>query len=220
MEGGIKLDSVMLGSKIRSLRIKEGMTLEQLATSLNIKRNMLSNYELGKSVISAELLTKIADFFGISLDYLTQRQNPVLAESKSGDGMVNIPVFLHLHSNRLSDDKNLSQIIYSISIPEIMLLDGNFFGLAATDDSLDLKSCPKGSVLIVKEQTVAKSGEIIVYSYKENDVHYGIYKITGNNIIVSPSSSDESFSPVVYKVSDKDFHIIGKVIMVLGHIKN
>ncbi len=217
---GINLDSLHIGSKIRTLRMREGLTLEQLAVALNIKRNMLSNYELGKSTISAELLTKVADYFNVSLDYFTQRHSLKLAEQKTTDGMLSIPVYARLHSNDIENDKNLLEILYSISIPEIMLVDGTFFGLAVTDDSLELKSCSRGSILITKKQSVAKSGELIVYCYNNESVHYGIYTIADENVIISPASSNDIYSPVVYKASDKHLKIIGKVVMMLGHIKN
>lgn len=217
---GINLDSRHIGSKIRTLRMREGLTLERLAVALNIKRNMLSNYELGKSTISAELLTKVADYFNVSLDYFAQHQTFKLAEEKSTDGMLSIPVYASLHSCDIEDSKNLSEILYSLSIPEIMLLDGTFFGLAVTDDSLELKSCSRGSILITKKQSVARSGELIIYSYNNENARYGIYTISDENVIISPASSNDIYSPVVYKTSDKRLQIIGKVVMMLGHIKN
>lgn len=52
------------------LRKKNRMTQEQMAKKLYLKRQTLSNYEIGKRVPDIYELVKIADLFDISLDEL------------------------------------------------------------------------------------------------------------------------------------------------------
>ena len=60
-----------IGSNIRALRKKNYLTQEQLAETLNMTRQTLSNYELGKRIPDI----RIADLFHVSLDEMVGR-NP------------------------------------------------------------------------------------------------------------------------------------------------
>lgn len=64
----------MLSEKIRELRRKAGLSQEELADKLNVSRQAVSKWELGSAVPTADKLVDIADFFGVSLDFL-MREN-------------------------------------------------------------------------------------------------------------------------------------------------
>lgn len=63
----------MLGERISKLRKEKGMTQEELAKALNITRSALSLYEIGKRDPDTETLKKIAEYFGVSIDYILGR---------------------------------------------------------------------------------------------------------------------------------------------------
>lgn len=58
---------------IRSLRVDNGYTQKQMAEYLNIKQNTYSQYEIGVLNYPVEVLIKLADFYGVSVDYLLGR---------------------------------------------------------------------------------------------------------------------------------------------------
>ena len=59
--------------RIRNLREDNDMTQQQIADLLFISRRAYVNYELGERGIPTEILSKIADIFGTSVDYLIGR---------------------------------------------------------------------------------------------------------------------------------------------------
>lgn len=64
-------------NKIGYLREKRGITQEQLANMVGISRAALSHYEKGRREPDYDTLSKIADFFKVSIDYLVGRtDNP------------------------------------------------------------------------------------------------------------------------------------------------
>lgn len=65
----------MIGKRIAELRKEKGMTQEELAKALNITRSALSLYEIGKRDPDTETVKKLADFFGVSIDYLMGKSN-------------------------------------------------------------------------------------------------------------------------------------------------
>lgn len=64
---------VMKFETIRSLRIDNGYTQRQIAEYLNVKQNTYSQYEIGVLNYPVDVLMKLADFYGVSVDYLLGR---------------------------------------------------------------------------------------------------------------------------------------------------
>lgn len=62
-----------LGDIIRELRIKKGLEQKELANILKVHKGTISNWENNKRVPDNEMLLTIADFFGVSTDYLLGR---------------------------------------------------------------------------------------------------------------------------------------------------
>ncbi len=65
----------MVYERIRNLREDADLTQQQMADLLFINRRTYSSYETGVRMISSEMLSKIADIFDTSVDYLIGRTN-------------------------------------------------------------------------------------------------------------------------------------------------
>ena len=59
--------------RIRNLREDKDLTQEDLAKILNCTQACYSHYESGKRDIAVAVLVKLADFYGVSVDYLLGR---------------------------------------------------------------------------------------------------------------------------------------------------
>ena len=64
---------MMKFENIRSLRIDNGLTQKQVAQMLGISQNTYSQYEIGVLNYPVEALIKLADYYGVSTDYLLGR---------------------------------------------------------------------------------------------------------------------------------------------------
>lgn len=58
---------------IRNLRIDREYTQKEIAGVLGISQNTYSQYELGVLNYPVDALIKLADFYGVSVDYLLGR---------------------------------------------------------------------------------------------------------------------------------------------------
>ena len=65
----------MVIERIRELREDNDFNQEKLAEVLGIRQTTYSKYELGRINIPIDMLIKIADFYGVSLDYLVGLNN-------------------------------------------------------------------------------------------------------------------------------------------------
>lgn len=64
---------VFKSEAICNLRIDGGYTQKQIAEMLHIKQNTYSQYGIGVLNYPADVLMKLADFYGVSVDYLLGR---------------------------------------------------------------------------------------------------------------------------------------------------
>ena len=64
---------MMKFENIRSLRIDNGLTQKQVAQILGISQNTYSQYEVGVLNYPVDAIVKLADYYGVSTDYLLGR---------------------------------------------------------------------------------------------------------------------------------------------------
>lgn len=83
-----------VGEIIAELRMDKDMNQEDLAVILNISRSTLANWESGNRRIDIETLVVIADYFGVSCDYLLGRTkhkyNFALENKKNVDAIMSV----------------------------------------------------------------------------------------------------------------------------------
>lgn len=62
----------MFGDSIKNLRLSHNLSQVQLADSLNVSKQTVSNWENNNILPSIEMLVKISHFFSVSTDYLLE----------------------------------------------------------------------------------------------------------------------------------------------------
>lgn len=87
-----------LGKRIKSERQKRGITQQQLAEQIDISTNFMSLIENGRNM-SVDTLVKIANVFGVSVDYLLSDTIEVASD--------NISAQINYNLSTLNDDERL-----------------------------------------------------------------------------------------------------------------
>ncbi|HEV6204674.1 TPA: helix-turn-helix transcriptional regulator [Streptococcus pneumoniae] len=59
-------------NRIRELRKKAKLSQQSLADQIGVFRNTISNWETGYSQISLENAKKVAEYFGVTIEYLLE----------------------------------------------------------------------------------------------------------------------------------------------------
>lgn len=70
--------------RIKNLRETRGISQQRLASELNVTQAMVSKYELGVSEPDVNMIKRIAEYFGVSSDYLLELSDDKTAISVSG----------------------------------------------------------------------------------------------------------------------------------------
>jgi len=103
-------NNLSIGERIKRLRLKHGLTQEQLSEKLNLKKTDISKYESDNDEPGLDILKLLAEIFNVSVDYLLWLTNdPTPPEKKETKPMLGkAPVFVTLQrlqnqSEKLSD---------------------------------------------------------------------------------------------------------------------
>ena len=72
---------------LRELRKQRGLTMKELGEKIGVSESTISLYETGRRSPSYEILLKIAEYFGVSVDYLL-RGNEEKTASQEADELL------------------------------------------------------------------------------------------------------------------------------------
>lgn len=79
-------------NNIKLLRVEKGLSQEQLAKEAHVTQTAVSQWELGRTAPDKDVAIILADFFGVSLDFLLgradDRNNSYIAHNISGSNVV------------------------------------------------------------------------------------------------------------------------------------
>lgn len=89
------------GERLKTLRLRDGLTQNEIAKKLNISQQSYARWENGKVTPSLDKLTQIATTFGVTTDYLTGNS----AKEQSNDNLDNIELLFRMNSDGLTDEE-------------------------------------------------------------------------------------------------------------------
>lgn len=92
-----------IGSKIKESRMKIEMTQEQVAETLGVSRQTISNWETGKSYPDIVSVIKMSDLYEVSLDYLLK--------GKEAETMTKYITYLEESTNTVKSKQRFSKLI-------------------------------------------------------------------------------------------------------------
>src|ERR1700753_5411 len=180
----------IISSNIKFLRKKKGLTQQQFADQVNIKRSLVGAYEEERAEPKYELLKKIAAFFEISVDdFINETINEKWSPKHKGD-----PANLRVWSISVDKDDN-----ENIELVPLKASAGYLNGYA---DPEYVAALPKFYLPMFKQGTYRAfeikgdsmlplvSGTIIIGEYLEN---WGDLKSGETYVVISKSEG------VVYK---------------------
>lgn len=196
----------MFSNIIKDLRKKEKYTQAELAAKLSVNQTTVSCWETGKATPPPEMLMTLAQFFGVTVDYL-MGNTPAKPEKKKG---VQIPVLGEVRAGYPMEA--VENIIDYEEIDEEMARRGEFFALRIKGDSMEPKFS-EGDVVIVRKQETADSGDIVVALVNGGSATIKKLKRHQNGITLMPTNP--TYEPMYYsneEIMELPVNILGKVV--------
>lgn len=210
-----------LGKKLRKLRRVKNYTLREMGEALNMSFSILAMYERGERTPPVDKLLLLAEFFGVSTDFLLGKteirdyQNTAKSSNSSSgfiqsDGdLMEVPVLYSINNRKMEVSEEGSgryRIMNRDSLDA-----GTYFYLKVKDDSMKGSRIRSGDLVLVKEDKEVENGTVALVSLvgDNRELIRRLY-YRDNQVILQPDNGD--YEPLV--VDKKDIKIIGKVVRV------
>lgn len=204
-----------LPSRIKQLREERGLTQIELAKNLKISNTTLSQYETGTRVPSDDIKAALADYFGVSLDFLFGRTNQRSKSVESSKG-VKIPVLGDVAAGLPIEA--VENIVDYEEIDKAMAASGEHFGLRLKGDSMEPRM-KDGDVVIVRKQEDVKSGDVAVVLVNGDSATVKRIKKGPSGITLIPNNP--VYDPMFYssdEIEQLPVRILGKVVELRGKL--
>lgn len=199
----------MLGEKIKELRKINNVTQQELAKMINVSQSSIGMIEGGRQC-GRKTLTKLADFFGVTIDYLLKDE--IKEEFEKIDikmSFIPIPIVGTIRAGEpiLAED-NIQG--YIPVLKNSLKLDGDYFALKVKGDSMNMEF-NEGTILIVEKTPYIENGEIGVVRIDGLEATVKKVVINGEMITLIPMSTNQEHIPQMYNMENDDIEIIGRV---------
>lgn len=203
----------MIYENIKELCKLNGLTVSKAEKDMGYARSTLS--KIDKNTPGIDKLQKIADYFGVSVEYLrTGNAQKETEHSVSRGGK--IPVLGYVAAG--IPMYAVENVIDWEEIPEEMTSHGEYFGLIINGNSMEPRMC-KGDVVIVRKQPDIESSEIGIVMI--NGDSGTCKKVVKHEDGLSLISFNPAYEPMFYtwkEVEELPVTILGKVIELRGKL--
>lgn len=196
--------------RLKLLRQKYGYTQAKLGEEIGVNQNTISNWESGKRNADFPNLSKLAQLFKCTTDYLLGVSD-VEQPSKKG---VQIPVLGYVKAGIPID--RIQEIVDYEEISEDMAKKGDFFGLKVKGDSMEPR-IREGDVVIVRKQPDVTSGDIAIVCVGDDVVTIKEVSKSKNGITLIPfNHAYKVMNFTNHEVRSLPVTVIGKVVELRG----
>lgn len=201
------MKSSNVGYRIFEARKNKKITRKEIADFLGVHETTIKRYEDGDTKkLPTDRLEKIAKYLNTSIDYLMGWED----EAKESNQGIKIPVLGAVPAG--IPITAIEDIIDYEEIPQSWSNQGDFFGLRIKGNSMYPK-LENGDVVIVKKQSTADNGDVVIAMVNGDDATCKRYKRMDAGIMLTSDNSE--YSPMFYtneQIQSLPVNIIGKVV--------
>lgn len=193
-------------NRLKFLREKSGKAQKELAIDLCVSQPTISDWEVGRKTPSSKSAARLADYFGVSIDYLLGRDT---------ESNLSIPVIGMIPAG-IPIEAIEDVLDYEEVTPDMAKL-GDLFGLRVKGDSMEPR-IKEGDVLIIRQQDTAETGDIVI-AFVNGDNEATVKKYVRHDDGISLIPFNTAYSPKFFTKNEIEMlpvRIIGKVIELRG----
>ena len=195
---------------------KKGVTAYKVAKETGLSQQVFTNWKSGRSQPSQSTLRKIAEYFGVSVDYLVTGREPQPA------GFDNL---FPVRTKRLP-------LLGEIACGEPIYADEQHGEFVSTDEGLEADFCLRakgdsmvgarihdGDVVFVRKQDAVENGEIAAVVIEDEATLKRVYYYPDDaKLVLSPENP--RYAPLVYVGEELDrIRILGRAVAFQSKIR-
>ncbi len=211
------------GANLKKLRKEKNVTQQQLADVLCVDKTSISKWENGFNYPNQNIQLMIADYFGVTVDYLLGRDDtpsPTLTNAYVPDAIVPFEVLGTIKAGYGGAVEEYSTGEY-ITIPIEMLAGrpaSDYFVLQVRGNSMYPKILDGDRVLVLRTDSVdSGTTAVVIYNGDEATIKKVIYNPGENWVDLVPNNPEYDKRRIFANELDQ-FRIIGKAVKLIRDI--
>ena len=197
----------MLRLRLKELRDENRISQAHLAKAIGVAQSTVGMWESGKSVPEFNTLIKVADYFSVTVDYLSGKSN---SRTETKTSSVRIPVLGDVAAG--IPIEAITDIVDYEEIDAALAATGEFFGLRIKGSSMEPRM-REGDVVIVRKQDSAETGDTAVVLVNGDSATVKKIKYGPEGITLIPTNP--SYDVQFYSAADVErlpVRVIGRVV--------
>lgn len=212
-----------MGEKIRDLRIKKGLTLEELGDKVGVGKSTVRKWENGMIAnMRRDKISKIADALNVSPAYLMGWEDETTNSTIPYNKFDNI-LPIKTHKVPLLGEIACGEPIFCVEDRESYVSCGTDiradFCLKAKGDSMINARILDGDIVFIKNQQMVENGEIAAVVIDDEALLKRVYYDRKNNML-QLVSENPAYPPKVFTGETLDhIRILGKAIAFQSDVK-
>ena len=199
----------ILAENLIKLRKQNHKTQADIANLIKKTQQSYGKYENDITEPDSQSLKILADFYGVTVDYLLGKTDKIVERGIKIPVLGSIPAGIPIEA--------IEEVLDYEEIPREWESQGEFFGLKVKGNSMEPRIC-SGDVVIVRKQEDAESGDVCVAMVNGFDATLKQIKKEPTGIWLVPFNQKD-YSPVFYdnfQIESLPVRVIGKVVELRG----
>lgn len=200
--------------RLKEARKAKGLTQVEVSKIIGISQNGYSDWETGKNRVDAVSLNKLADLYGVSVDYLLGSSNTLPNNTLRVPVLGSVPAGVPLEA--------IEDIIDWEELPQSMATGGKeYFALEVKGDSMWPDYLP-GDVVIVRKQPTCDNGEDCVVYVNGYDATLKQVRLNAEDHSLTIVPRNQSYPPRTFtaeEIATLPVSIAGVVVELRRKIK-
>ncbi|MEN6291865.1 MAG: S24 family peptidase [Methanobacterium sp.] len=194
-------------------RKNKGVSQEAVANFLSISRVTYTRYENGSRHPDNETLVKLADYFGVSTDFLLEK-----TKSPHDDHWRWIPILSNIPAGVPMEA--IDYIIGYVEMPIDKFPNQDLYSLRVESDSMEPR-IENGDIVIFRPQSDAETGQVVIVRVNGHEATLKRLKKMDDGIMLIPNNQPK-YEPMFFnkeQIASLPVEIIGVVIELRGRFK-
>ena len=195
------------GERLSKLMRNVGLTEENAALLLNVSKQRLENLLTGYSEADMNVIMRVAEVFDVSCEYAAMLSDlPKVSEPGNSKEIV--------VAERISPYDGVimqKDVVGTAFIDRDKMHGKDYFAFIMPDDSMVKARILKNDMLVVRRQSFATNGDIVIAVVDEDDAIVRTYNRTGNIVVLTCEGDSMKYKPIKIDTTETKFNILGKV---------
>ncbi len=209
----------LFGYTLQFLRSRKGMTPEELSDALGIGATSLKNIENGYIVPEEETARRIADFFGVTVSYMTGSVELTLVSKEEKPTLEAPQRFVRLRPVTLPEKPTAPSLRHAATQEIILPLPAGdrsaYMAVQVTDNSMARYRALAGDYLVVRQDPLRiRNGDLVLLLTEDGRTVMRRFFAEADGVVLR-SDDDDLLPPIRLADCDASLRLIGSVIQIL-----